>query len=250
MDQRAVSGGLREQFAHSRLLSALPESDLALLAPHLTAVTLERDLVLFEPGDDVTACHFPGDITMISLVVGLPDGAVVETATIGREGAVGGIVSMGHKPAFARAVVQISGPAFRIQTDQLDRFKEQSSSLRDTLARYADCLIAQTLQSVACNALHELERRLSRWLLTAQDRLGSDEVPLTQEFLAEMLGVQRTTVTGVASALQSRGLIRYQRGRIIVLDRAGLEAASCPCYDAVRVHFDAVLPDVYPAFAG
>lgn len=235
-----------ERFAGQNLLAKLSERDAEALHPYLAPLTLERDAVLFEPGDDVVQCVFPADAAMVSLVVGLPNGALVETATIGREGAVGGIVSLGHKPAFARAVVQVGGPAYRIATEQLERCKETSGTFRDLLSRYADCLIAQVLQSVACNALHDLERRLSRWLLTAQDRLGSEEVPLTQEFLAEMLGVQRTTVTAVASTLQARGLIRYQRGRITVLDRQGLETGSCPCYLAVRNHFEVVLPGVYP----
>lgn len=241
--------GADEPLAGNRLLAALQPFDQELIAPHLTSVALGRDTVLFEAGDDVTACHFPCGSTMASLVVALPDGALVETATVGREGAIGGIVSMGHKPAFARAVVQIGGPAIRIDSDRLEELKGRSATLRDAFARYADCMIAQVLQSVACNALHSLEPRFSRWLLTAQDRVGSAEVPLTQEFLAEMLGVQRTTVTTVAAALQSRGLIRYSRGRITVLDRAALEASACPCHDAVIDHFERVLPGVYPISA-
>jgi CRP-like cAMP-binding protein len=222
--------------------------DRALIEPHLTSVTLARGAVLFEPGDDVARCHFPSGGTMASLVVMLPDGLVAETATVGREGAIGGIVSLGHKPAFARGVVQTGGEALRIDTDRLEELKERSPTLRDVMSRYADCLIAQILQSVACNVLHSLEPRLCRWLLTAQDRAGGDEVPLTQEFLAEMLGVQRTTVSAAATALQSRGLISYRRGRISVLDRRKLELASCPCHSAVRAHFEVVLPGVYPRY--
>ncbi len=234
----------------SRLLSALGEEDRALLAPHLAAVQLARGSMLFDAGDDVVSTHFPCDGTMVSLVVALPDGALAETATVGREGAIGGIVSMGHKPAFARAVVQIGGPALRIDTAQLEDLKMQSPSLRDTISRYADCLIAQILQSVACNVMHSLEPRFCRWLLMAQDRSGGSLVPLTQEFLAEMLGVQRTTVTAVAASLQARNLIAYARGRITIVDRAGLEAVACGCHDAVVRHFECVLPGVYPLFGG
>lgn len=230
----------------NRLLLSLSPDDRALVTPHLSQASFARSAVLFEPGDDVTSCHFPCGSTMASLVVAMPEGALAETATVGREGAIGGIVSMGHKPAFARAVVQIGGAALRIETDRLEELKHRSTSLRDTVSRYADCLIAQVLQSVACNALHDLEARLCRWLLTVQDRVGGPEIPLTQEMLADMLGVQRTTVTAVASALQGEGLIRYQRGLITVLDRRVLVQRSCACRVAVLEHFDRVLPGVYP----
>ena len=232
----------------NRLLAALCADDRALLAPYLTQVQLERGAMLFDAGADVVTTHFPCDGTMVALVVALPDGTLAETATVGREGAIGGIVSMGHKPAFARAVVQIGGPALRTDTARLEDLKMQSPSLRDAISRYADCLIAQILQSVACNVLHSLEPRFCRWLLMAQDRVGGPLVPLTQEFLAEMLGVQRTTVTAVAASLQARQLIAYARGRITIVDRAGLEALACACHEAVVRHFEAVLPGVYPRF--
>jgi CRP-like cAMP-binding protein len=231
----------------NRLLAALSRDDQALIAPHLHLVSYPRGTVLVEAGEDVRACVFPCDGTVAALVVILPDGATAETATVGREGAIGGIVSLGHKPAFARAVVQIAGPALRIDSETLDELKGRSPSLRDTIARYADCLIAQILQSVACNALHALEPRLCRWLLHLHDRHGTDEIPLTQDMLAEMLGVQRTTVTAAAVGLQDRGLIRTRRGRIGILDRAGLETAACACHGAVVRHFERVLPGVYPA---
>lgn len=247
MRVRAADGGA---LPSNRLLAALKADDRALLAPHLTQVALARGAVLFDAGDDVTTCHFPCDGTMVSLIVALPDGAFAETATVGREGAVGGIVSMGHKPAFARAVVQIAGTALRIDSDRLEELKAKSAGIRDALARYADCMIAQILQSVACNVLHSLEPRFCRWLLTAQDRVGRDQIPLTQEFLAEMLGVQRTTVTAAAASLQARGLIAYSRGRIAVVDRGALEATACDCHNAVVEHFERVLPGVYPVWGG
>ncbi|TNC49590.1 Crp/Fnr family transcriptional regulator [Rubellimicrobium rubrum] len=234
----------------NRLLAGLREQDFALLAPHLTPVALGRGQVVFKEGDDVSFCHFPCEGTMISLVVALPDGALAETATVGCEGAIGGIVSLGHKPAFARAVVQIGGSALRIASEQLEELKSHSPTLRDAFARYADCMIAQVLQSVACNVLHSLEPRFCRWLLTAQDRVGQRQIPLTQESLAEMLGVQRSTVNGAAISLQSRGLISYSRGRITVIDRAALEATACACHNAVVEHFERVLPGVYPVWTG
>jgi CRP-like cAMP-binding protein len=237
----------RELSARNRLFAALTEFDRELLRPHLVVQTLTRGQVLVEAGDDVTKCYLPCGGTVASLVAALPDGAVAETASIGREGAVGGIVSLGHKPAFARAVVMIQGPALCLDCERLEDLKAQSASLRDMIARYADCLLAQVLQSVACNAIHPLEQRFCRWLLHFHDRAENDEVPLTQEMLAEMLGVQRTTVTAVAAALQAKGMIRTLRGRIAVNDRDGLETTACCCHATVVSHFDRVLAGVYPA---
>jgi CRP-like cAMP-binding protein len=230
----------------NRLLASLQPRDRALLDPHLENATLYQGEVLFEPGDDVTRTYFPCASTMVSLVVVMQTGRAAEAATVGREGAIGGIVSSGYKPAFARAEVQIPGPALRIETARLEESKERSATLRDLFSRYADALLAQIVQSVACNALHPLEARCCRWLLTTQDRVNSAEIPLTQEAMAEMLGVQRTTVTSVARALRARGLIRYARGQIVVLDRARLEEAACECHAAVKQHFDRVLPEIKP----
>jgi CRP-like cAMP-binding protein len=177
----------------------------------------------------------------------MQDDRAIEVATIGQEGAVGGIVSAGHKPAFARTVVEIGGLALHMPTDQLEEAKRRSHSLRDLFCRYADVLLAQTLQSVACNALHTIEERCSRWLLATQDRVPTRDLPVTQEFLAELLGVQRTTVSAAAQALQRKGLIHYRRGQITIADRVGLEEAACECYAAVEKHFRAVLPDVKEA---
>lgn len=231
-------------FDGNRLLASLNRADRALIAPHLSLVALPKGGVLFEPGEDVTHAHFPIGSALASLVIVMPDGSTADAATVGREGAIGGIVSAGHKPAFARAVVQIGGLGYRIDSQSLEEAKHASAALRDVFARYADCLVAQLLQSVACNALHDLEHRLARWLLMTQDRVGGSELPLTQEVLSEMLGVQRTSVTAAARALQSKGLIITGRGRIGVLDRAGLEAAACPCHDAIRSHYEALLPGV------
>jgi CRP-like cAMP-binding protein len=234
------------QFAGNRLLASLKPPERAILEPSMTAVVLNRGEVLFEPGEDVTHSYFPGPGVVASLVITMADGRAVEAATIGREGAVGGIVSAGSKPAFARAVVQIGGTALKIETTALESAKERSSIIRDLFSRYADTLLAQTMQSVACNALHPIDARLCRWLLTTHDRVDSDEIALTQEYLAEMLGVQRTTVSGVARVLQERGMISYTRGRMVILDRAAIEQCACECYSAVQNHFRAVLPDTRP----
>lgn len=228
----------------NRLLGALSARDFAVLEPHLQAVALPRGKVLFEPGDDVVTTYFPGRRTMVSLLVVTRDGREVEAATVGREGAVGGIVSEGHKPAFGRAVVQVGGEGYAIPTSHLEAAKTGSPRFGDLFARYADTLIAQMMQSIACNALHSSEERCVRWLLATHDRAGGAVIQLTHQSLADMLGVQRTTVTAVTSALQERGLIRTHRGRVEVVDRGGLERAACECYRAVEDHFAGLLPEV------
>jgi len=228
----------------NRLLAALSLRDFAILEPHLELVALPRGRVLFEPGDDVSTTYFPCRQTMASLLIVTRDGREVEAATIGREGAVGGIVSEGHKPAFGRAVVQVAGSAYAISTSHLEAAKLGSSRFGDLFSRYADALLAQMMQSVACNALHTVEERCCRWLLATHDRAGDKTIHLTQESLAEMLGVQRTTVSAVTAQLAARGLLKTHRGRVEILDRPGLEKASCECYDAVERHFATVLPEV------
>ncbi|OJU11462.1 MAG: Crp/Fnr family transcriptional regulator [Caulobacterales bacterium 68-7] len=229
-----------DDLCHNRLLSTLPEADIGLLKPWLSVLALPRSKVLFEPGDEVETTYFPCHSTMVSLLIVLRDGREVEAATIGHEGAVGGVISRGRKPAFGRAAVQIAGPAYAISTQRLEEAKQQSPRLGDVFSRYSDILAAQMMQSVACNALHSLEQRCSRWLLATHDRAGADLIHLTQESLAEMLGVQRTSVTAVARQLSEKGVIRYQRGKIEILDRPALEAESCECYEAVEAHFKAV----------
>ncbi len=233
-------------FASNRLLATLGPSDRALLESSAEMVTLNKGAILFGSGDEVAAVHFPAPGTMISLIVDLADGRSIEVATIGKEGAVGGIVSCGKPPAFARAEVQIPGAALRVEMKALEAAKARSSHIRDIFCRYADALLAQIMQSVACNAAHPLEARLCRWLLTTQDRSGGDEIPLTQEYLAEMLAVQRTTVSGVARALQAQGLISYRRGSLQIKRRDLLEEKACDCYRSVEQHFRDVLPDVKP----
>ena len=230
----------------NRLLKALAPRDRRLLSKYLEAVMLVDGAVLFAPGEDVVSVYFPGPGTVTSLVLNLRDGATAEAALIGQEGAVGGVISGGDKPAFTRGVVQIGGPAMRLATNVLEKAKLQSPSLRDHFARYADCLLAQALQSVACNAIHDLDARLARWLLTLQDRIGSDDLHLTQEFIAEMLGVQRTYVTRVVGILEETGAIRKSRGILTVVNRGKLERQACECYAYLRRHFERVLPGVYP----
>ena len=172
------------------------------------------------------------------------DGKYVEAATIGREGAIGGVVSHGHRPAFGRGVVQIPGHALRIHTDRLEEAKRRSPQLADLFARYADYLLAQVMQFSACNAFHNVEQRLCRILIMAQDRTGEDSLDFTQQTLADSLGVQRTSVTAAAKALEDKGIIRTRRGRIHVAERASLKNCACGCYLAIEDHFERLLPRV------
>jgi CRP-like cAMP-binding protein len=228
----------------NRLLAAVSPKDYELIAQHLEVLVMPRGKVLFEPGDDVVTTYFPCHRTMVSLLIVTRDGREIEAATIGREGAVGGIVSAGHKPAYGRAIVQIPGSALAIPTSILETVKAGSPAFGELFSRYADALLAQLMQSVACNALHSVEERCCRWLLATHDRAGEQVIQLTQESLAEMLGVQRTTVTGAVQALEGRGLVRRYRGRVEIVDRRGLERAACECYAAVEEHFAKMLPEV------
>ena len=236
-----VDKNVRRRWSENRLLAAIPATDRGILEPHAEFVELAQGRVLFEPEEDVVITHFPLTGTMAALVVTLEDGRTAEAASIGREGAIGGIVSAGHKPAFARAVTQIAGPALRVETARIEVAKRHSLVVRDLFARYADALLAQTLQSVVCNVFHPMQQRFARWLLTTQDRIASNDLPLTQEYLAQMLGVHRSTMIRVARSLQNDGVIRNARGRITVLNRAKLEKASCECYGAVARHYERIL---------
>jgi DNA-binding MarR family transcriptional regulator len=227
------------------LLDALHEEDRRLIAPRHEPRDCARGEVLFEVGQDVETISFPCRHTVATLVVSMRDGRSAETATIGREGAIGGVVSQGYLPAFSRAVVQIGGPVLRLEAAHLQTVKRSSAAVRNLFTRYSDCLLAQVLQSVACNALHPIEERCARWLLTLQDRLATDTLPLTHEMLAECLGVQRTYVTRVLKTLQQQELVEVKRGRIVIRDRGEMERAACECHEVIRQHFRQVLGAVY-----
>jgi CRP-like cAMP-binding protein len=242
MDQSATDDLVRsdEAFAQNRLLATFPADARRLIEPHLSVVSLKLGAVLQSSGDDVVMSYFPYGTTMISLCMSLADGRAIEVASIGHEGAVGGIVSCGHAPAFANANVMVPGPALTIPMPLLEQVKADSAHVRNLFCRFSDYLLSQVMQSVACNAFHSIEARAARWLLTAQDRAG-DRIELTQEALAGLLGAQRTTVNAVARTLQEEGLIASRRGLIQVVDRAGLRRRSCECYDAVESHFGGII---------
>lgn len=231
---------LDQAFAGNLMLSTFAPGLRAALEPYSEIVELAGDEQVQTSGAHVEWSYFPYGSTMISLVVALSDGRSVEVASIGREGAVGGIVSCGHAPAFADARVQVAGPALRVPMAMLEDAKRQSNFLSNIFCRFSDFLLAQVQQSAACNAFHSIQQRAARWLLTAQDRAG-DRIELTQEELASLLGVQRTTVNAVVGNLQEQRLIVVRRGRVLVTDRAGLARCSCECYAALQRHFGAVI---------
>lgn len=215
------------------LLAALAPVDLALLSPHLRTVALLRGTVLQEQDATVEQVYFPLG-GLISLVSVMDTGEVIETAAVGREGTLGAFAGLGPWHAFTRAIVQISGAAAAISTSPFQSAVAESDSIRNLILRYKEGLLAQVQQTAACNALHPVEARLARWLLQALDRVEDPNLPLTQDYIAQMLGVRRTTVTLIAGKLQSENLIRYRRGRIEVLDRLGLEQTACECYRRIR----------------
>ncbi len=228
----------------NRLLASLAPADFARLSPQLTLVEMEKGRLICDPGDPIETVYFPHDC-VISLMTLMENGAAIESATIGREGAFGLMAAIAPRQSMSRAIVQVPGRASRMTASALAEAVRHAPGLAGLIDRHNDALFGHAIQSVACNALHAVEARFCRWLLSCRDRIDSDTVALTQEFLADMLGVQRTTVTAVAGALQAKGLIRYRRGVVDILDRAGLEATACECYDAVRRTYERLLPDPF-----
>jgi CRP-like cAMP-binding protein len=229
-----------EAFAGNRLLSTFSREARALLEPFGTMIDLEPGDLILQRGEQVRSSLFPIGPTMITMVVELTGGRSVEVASIGRGGAVGGIVSCGQAPAFSRAEVLIGGRAFRVPMEALEDAKKRSPFIGNLFCRYSDYLLSMVMQSVACNAFHSISERAARWLLYVQERAG-DRIELTQEALARLLGVQRTTVNAVIKDLTSEGLIGTSRGTVRVMDRAGLKRRSCECYQRLRDHYSAVI---------
>jgi CRP-like cAMP-binding protein len=229
-----------EAFGGNRLLSTLAEEARELLEPFGEPVDLAAGATVLERGDQVSNSLFPFGPTMISMTVELSGGRSAEVASIGREGAVGGIVSCGHAPAFSRATVLVPGSAFRVPMKALEDAKQRSPFIANLFCRFSDYLLAQVMQSAVCNSFHSIPERAARWLLHAQDRAG-DRIDLTQEGFADLLGVQRTTVNAVAQQLASEGLIATGRGNVRVTDRAGLKLRACECYQRLQQHFDAII---------
>jgi CRP-like cAMP-binding protein len=235
---------LARELEHGRLnrfLATLPPHDFSLLAPHLRTIPLERGVMLHDVGEEIEHVYFPHS-GMVSLVAVMRSGADVETATIGRAGVIGASAGLGAKQSVGRAIVQLPGTGAWLSACQFHAAANRSQGIRDLIVRYNDLLLAQVQQSVVCNALHTMEGRLCRWLLQAHDCMDGNAIPLTQEFLGQVLGVRRTTVTIAAQLLQSSGLIQYRRGLIQIVDRPQLEELSCECYAVVRRHTDKIFP--------
>jgi CRP-like cAMP-binding protein len=221
----------------NNLLAALTPDDFQLLTPFLEEKKLETGFTLFEPGDIIENAWFPCDEALVSYRVSFADGRLVEVALVGREGAVGGIVSNGRLPAFSRAIAQNGGRFLRVGLRDLDTLKGRAPGLRNMFSRYADCLMAQVYQATACNAAHSVEARCAKWMLATIDRTGSKTLVLTHEDLAVLLGVGRSYASRILLGMKSDGVVQLSRGRITVDDCESLEAIACDCDSLVRAHF-------------
>lgn len=217
----------------NRLLAALPDELLQLLGRDLRQVSIPGGKSIFEPGAPIEEIYFPQN-GMISLMVVNKDGRPVEISTVGREGAVGIHGALGTRSSFTRAITQLGGNFTMVRASALGRLAREHTKVRDLVTHYIEIVLAETQQIAACNAVHLAPARLCRWLLQSADHIGSDDLELTQELLAEMVNVRRTTVTILAQSLQHAGAIKYSRGRIRILDRDHLRRCACECYSAIQ----------------
>jgi Crp-like helix-turn-helix domain len=232
----------------NNLLRRLNVADFALLAPYLASGETNAGDLLYSPGDHVEIVHFPCGPSLVSYMVPNEDGRDVETILVGREGAVGGIVSHGFLPAYTRITVKFGGPLVRLPVRKLELAKSSSPSLRNIFARYADCMLAQVFQSTACNAIHSIEQRTAKWIISAMERTNGDGVvPLTHDQLATLLGVGRSYTSRVIQAFKAEGVLETRRGSILIRNPDTLRLRSCLCNEAVKNHFEEVLRGVYPS---
>jgi CRP-like cAMP-binding protein len=239
--QKAAS--VRPDPSQNHLLDALPTADFARLASHLELIPMKLGDVLYESGSRLRYVYFP-TTCIISLLYVMEDGASAEIAIVGNEGMLGISLFMGGETTPSRAIVQSAGHGYRLKAELLkDEFGRFGPTMH-LLLRYTQALITQMAQTAVCNRHHSVDQQLCRWLLLSLDRLQTNELSMTQELIANMLGVRREGVTEAAGKLQDAGLIRYRRGTITVLDRPGVEARSCECYQVVKTEFDRLLPYV------
>jgi CRP-like cAMP-binding protein len=227
-------------YTSNLLLDSLPEAARRSLLAKLRAVELKQHQILFDAREAVDTVYFPID-AVVSLVVPLSTGAVVEAAMVGRDGVVGAAAAANGRISLNRAVVQLGGQNLQGEAQHLKALLEQDADVRAHFNTHEQALFGQAQQSAACNVTHNVENRLARWLLRARDLSAKDQLDLTQEYLAEMLGVGRTTVSLVAHQLQAAGLIKYRRGHIQVVDVEGLQEVACECYQAVKMNYDALM---------
>jgi CRP-like cAMP-binding protein len=232
----------------NRLLAELHPHDFELLASHLRPFALKQGATLQEQGMPVESVYFPIS-GLLSLVSVMASGDMVETAMIGREGAIGLFAGLGNWRPFAGATVRLPGVAMVMPAAQFQEAARRSEPIKDLVLRYKEVLLGQVAQTAACNALHSLEARLARWLLQTSDHVDGAPLLLTQDLMAQMLGARRTTITLIASKLQEQGLIQYRRGQVTIVDRTGLEATACECYRIVRRRTEAVFGQHDPQHA-
>ncbi|RLQ20243.1 Crp/Fnr family transcriptional regulator [Seongchinamella sediminis] len=228
----------------NHLLDALPAEERARLFPLLELVPMPLGYSVCEPGMFMKHVYFP-TTSIISLLYVMEDGASAEIAIVGNEGIVGVSLFMGGETTTSRAVVQSAGYAYRLKSELLKDSFYRAGPLQVLLLRYTQALITQMSQTAVCNRHHRLDQQLCRWLLLSLDRLASNELTMTQELIANMLGVRREGVTEAAGDLQRAGIIHYSRGKITVVDRPGLEARVCECYQVVKTEFDRLLPEIH-----
>jgi biotin operon repressor len=228
------------------LLATLKDEDRSRLAPHMLIMDMKPGAALQTAGQEVVDTWFPCGAALAAFCVGTDGADMIEVAVVGREGAIGGIVSNGHLPSFSTATVSAGGRFLRIKIAALESAKIESISLRHWFARYSDCLLAQVFQTAACNAAHNTMQRTAKWLLAAMRRTHSSEFDMTQDRLAELLGVGRTFVTRIIGQLRAKGVIATRRGVFVVLDERALAKLACGCTAAIEEHFDTVLRGIYP----
>jgi CRP-like cAMP-binding protein len=226
--------------AVNRLLAALPDAEYQRLVPHLERVPLSLKQVLHKAGESIEYVYFPLR-AVVSLISTPEEGLMVEVGLVGNEGIVGIPAVLGDNIAIATAMVQVAGFGMRMKASLLKTEFQRGGSLQSLLLRYTQALYALVSQAAACNAIHRLEERLARWLVLMCERVDSNELLLTQEFISKMLGVRRAGVTEAANSLQRAGIIRYSRGKITILNRQELEAACCPCYKIIKGEYARLL---------
>lgn len=220
----------------NQILAALPPVEYQRIAPHLKPVDLVSGEILLEPNEPIEKIYFP-QRAMISLVSIMMDGSTTEIGLIGNEGMIGLSAILGGNSTISRTIVQVSGTALEVSAEVIRQEFQRSEKLYELLLLYTQALLTQVSQSAACNRQHNIEARLARWLLSVQDCILKDELPLTQEFIANMLGTRRSGVTVAAGMLQQAGIIRYSRGRIMILDQQALEDTACECYHLIQNEF-------------
>lgn len=241
-----MTAATKEQMLQNGLLSVLGEVDRQRLHVHMLAIEMPAHATLIHAGDDVVDTWFPCGGALAAFCIAGEEGHSVDVGFVGREGALGGIVSNGHVPCYSTVTVRVEGLFLRIKTSALEQAKLDSLALRHWFSRYTDCLLAQIFQTSACNAMHTIQQRTAKLILAGLARTGEREFRMTQEELANMLGVGRTFISRVLGGLRDRGIIDIKRGLLVIKDMSALKGLSCSCNRHIEDHFDTVLHGIYP----